>query len=116
MADLVFIVSRTEPKQYLYLKPVFADATRDVVLDLRSGLRVRLATAPVHAVLVGTVVPFAPRHDDACAFGQGSNLCRRERRIIRLRFRHSNCSITGTPRARAKRSRLFTRRGAATRR
>ena len=36
MADLVFIVSRTEPKQYLYLKHVFADETRDVVLDRRT--------------------------------------------------------------------------------
>ena len=25
MADLVFIVSRTEPKQYLYLKHVFVE-------------------------------------------------------------------------------------------
>jgi hypothetical protein len=65
------------------------------------GLRVRLAAAPVHAVLVGTVVPVAPRHDDACAFGQGSDLSRRERRIVRLRCRHSSSSVTGTPRARA---------------
>jgi hypothetical protein len=35
MADLLFIVSRTEPKQYLYLKHVFADESRDVVLDRR---------------------------------------------------------------------------------
>src|SRR5436853_7846103 len=69
------------------------------LVTLRIGLRVRLATAPVHAVLVGTVVPFAPRHDDACAFGQGSNLSRRERRIVRLRCRHSSSSVTGTPRA-----------------
>ena len=37
MADLVFIVSRTEPKQYLYLKYVFADESKDVVLDRRMG-------------------------------------------------------------------------------
>src|SRR2546425_637955 len=37
MADLVFIVSRAEPKQYLYLKHVFADESRDVVLDRRIG-------------------------------------------------------------------------------
>ena len=37
MADLVFIVSRAEPKQYLYLKNVFADESRDVVLDRRIG-------------------------------------------------------------------------------
>src|SRR5437899_11987994 len=33
------------------------------------GLRVRLAAAPVHAILVGTGTPFGPRHDDAGAFG-----------------------------------------------
>ena len=41
MADLVFIVSRTEPQQYLYLKHVFADESRDVVLDRRMGERRR---------------------------------------------------------------------------
>src|SRR6266699_1131377 len=30
MADLVFIVSRTEPKTYGYIKHVFADENRDV--------------------------------------------------------------------------------------
>ena len=39
MVDLPFIVSRTEPKQYLYLKHVFADESRDVVLDRRGGER-----------------------------------------------------------------------------
>jgi hypothetical protein len=41
MADLVFIVSRSEPKQYLYLKHQFADESRDVVLDRRTGERRR---------------------------------------------------------------------------
>ena len=41
MADLVFVVSRTEPQQYLYLKHVFADESRDVVLDRRMGERRR---------------------------------------------------------------------------
>ena len=41
MADLVFIVSRTEPKHYLYLKHEFADESRDVVLDRRAGERRR---------------------------------------------------------------------------
>ena len=41
MADLLFIVSRTEPKQYLYLKHVFADESRDVVLDRRMSERRR---------------------------------------------------------------------------
>src|SRR4029453_13986357 len=41
MADLVFIVSRTEPKHYLYLKHEFVDETRDVVLDRRAGERRR---------------------------------------------------------------------------
>lgn len=39
MADLVFIVSRTEAKQYQYLRHVYADESRDVVLDRRSGER-----------------------------------------------------------------------------
>ena len=46
MADLVFIVSRTEPKQYLYLKHVFADESRDVVLDRRTSERRRGLRAP----------------------------------------------------------------------
>jgi hypothetical protein len=41
MADLLFIVSRTEPKQYLYLKHVYADESRDVVLDRCMGERRR---------------------------------------------------------------------------
>ena len=45
MADLLFIVSRTEPKQYLYLKHVFADESRDVVLDRRVSDR-RLGLRP----------------------------------------------------------------------
>jgi hypothetical protein len=46
MADLVFIVSRTEPKHYLYLKHEFADESRDVVLDRRAGER-RRSQGPV---------------------------------------------------------------------
>ena len=46
MADLVFIVSRTEPTQYLYLKHVFADETRDVVLDRRTVDRRRTLRPP----------------------------------------------------------------------
>jgi len=45
VADLLFIVSRTEPKQYLYLKHVFADESRDVVLDRRMSER-RLGLRP----------------------------------------------------------------------
>jgi len=41
MADLVFIVSRTEPKHYLYLKHEFANESSDVVLDRRAGKRRR---------------------------------------------------------------------------
>jgi hypothetical protein len=41
MADLVFIVSRTDPKQYQYLKHEFADESTDVVLDRRAGERRR---------------------------------------------------------------------------
>src|SRR6266850_4072994 len=74
------------------------------------GLRVRLPAAPVHAVFVGTIVPFRPRHDDASAFGQGLDLFRRERRIGRFRSGHSSNSVTGTPRARAKPLRLSLRR------
>ena len=46
MADLVFIVSRTEPKQYFYLKHQFADESRDVVLDRRLGERRRSLRPP----------------------------------------------------------------------
>jgi hypothetical protein len=46
MADLVFIVSRTEPKQYLYLKHVFADESKDVVLDRRLCERRRCVRPP----------------------------------------------------------------------
>jgi len=46
VADLVFIVSRTEPKKYLYLKHVFADETRDVVLDRRTVDRRRTLRPP----------------------------------------------------------------------
>ncbi len=46
MADLVFIVSRTEPKQYLYLKHVFADESRDVVLDRRTSVERRRSLRP----------------------------------------------------------------------
>ena len=41
MADLLFIVSRTEPKRYMYLKYVYADERRDVILDRRQGERRR---------------------------------------------------------------------------
>jgi len=43
MADLVFIVSRTEPKTYGYIKHVFADENRDVrvILDRRGPERRR---------------------------------------------------------------------------
>ena len=41
MANLVFIVSRSRPKRHLYgyLKQIYADASRDVVLDRRKGER-----------------------------------------------------------------------------
>ena len=46
MADLVFIVSRTEPKQYLYLKHFWADEGRDVILDRRTGERRQILRPP----------------------------------------------------------------------
>jgi hypothetical protein len=46
MADLLFIVSRAEPRQYLYLKHVFGDDSRDVVLDRRIGERRRTLRPP----------------------------------------------------------------------
>ena len=46
MADLLFIVSRTEPKQYFYLKHVYADEGRDVVLDRRGSDRRRSQRPP----------------------------------------------------------------------
>ena len=39
MADFLFIVSRNEPKQFLYLKHVYGDESREVVLDRRGGER-----------------------------------------------------------------------------
>jgi len=39
MADLVFIVARTELKQYLYLKQSWADERREVLLDRRTSER-----------------------------------------------------------------------------
>jgi hypothetical protein len=41
MTELVFIVSRSEPKQYLYLKHFYADENREVFLDRRAGERRR---------------------------------------------------------------------------
>lgn len=46
MADLLFIVSRTEPKRYMYLKYVYADQGRDVILDRREGERRRSRERP----------------------------------------------------------------------
>jgi len=39
MARFLFIVSRTEPRQYRYLKHVFEDENREVILDRRIGER-----------------------------------------------------------------------------
>ena len=46
MADFLFIVSRTEPKQYFYLKHVYGDESRDVILDRRGGERRRSSRPP----------------------------------------------------------------------
>ena len=46
MADLLFIVLRTEPKRYMYLKHVYADEGRDVILDRRVGERRRGQVQP----------------------------------------------------------------------
>ena len=42
MADLDFIVSRTEPKWYVYLRQVYANESRGVILDRRVGERRRI--------------------------------------------------------------------------
>src|SRR5215467_5818008 len=39
VADVVFIVSRSEPTQYMYLKHFWADEGREVILDRRRGER-----------------------------------------------------------------------------
>jgi len=39
VADVVFIVSRSEPTQYMYLKHFWADERREVILDRRRGER-----------------------------------------------------------------------------
>jgi len=43
MANLLFVVSRSRPKRHLYgyLKQIYADGSRDVVLDRRRGERRR---------------------------------------------------------------------------
>jgi len=46
MAAFLFIVSRTEPKQYFYLKHALPDESRDVVLDRRCGERRRSPSPP----------------------------------------------------------------------
>ena len=46
MADLLFIVSRAELKRYTYLKYVYCDDSRDVVLDRRAGERRRSQRPP----------------------------------------------------------------------
>ena len=39
MGELIFVVSRTAPQTYLYLKQAFADESRLVILDRRMGER-----------------------------------------------------------------------------
>jgi len=46
MTELVFIVSRSDPKQYLYLKHFYADEHREVILDRRAGDRRRNQRPP----------------------------------------------------------------------
>jgi len=46
MTELVFIVSRSDPKQYLYLKHFYADEHREVILDRRAGDRRRNPRPP----------------------------------------------------------------------
>jgi hypothetical protein len=41
MADFIFVVSRTEPKQYMHLKHAYSNESEHVVLDRRSGERRR---------------------------------------------------------------------------
>jgi hypothetical protein len=47
MTELVFIVSRSEPKQYLHLKHLYADEHRKVILDRRAGDRRRNQRPPL---------------------------------------------------------------------
>ena len=41
MTELIFVVSRSEIKQYVYLKHFYADERREVILDRRAGERRR---------------------------------------------------------------------------
>ena len=52
MADLLFIVSRSEPKRYMYLKHEYADEGKEVILDRRGSDRRRSQKPP----------PFERRH------------------------------------------------------
>jgi hypothetical protein len=49
MANLIFIVSRSQPKRrlYGYLKQIYADESRDVVLDRRRDERRRSPIPPL---------------------------------------------------------------------
>lgn len=46
MVDLLFVVARTEPRQYLYLKHCGADEPWEVLLDRRTGERRRSLRPP----------------------------------------------------------------------
>ena len=46
MADLLFIVSRSEPRRYMYLKHEYSDQSNEVILDRREGDRRRSQEPP----------------------------------------------------------------------
>jgi hypothetical protein len=46
MVDLLFIVSRSEPKWYVYLQHEYADESREVILDRRTSDRRRSQRPP----------------------------------------------------------------------
>jgi len=46
VADLLFIVSRSEPKRYMYLRHEYADESNEVILDRRGGDRRRSERPP----------------------------------------------------------------------
>jgi hypothetical protein len=46
MADLLFIVSRSQPKRYMYLKHAYEDEGKEVILDRRGSDRRRSQRPP----------------------------------------------------------------------